>query len=185
MLLVKPAYRLEISHLEPASRVLHTPPQDVQRPACPDLVYQPSCEAFFHFSAVLCFEFLPHPGLGGVDEVEEHLRVETECTIVVIRAPFDVVRLSGGVKGLGFTDSPVCCVSGCAGQGFFDGLLEVSFGCVDHGISPRTSILPVTAAEIRAVRYSFNLSICSYIFFVSASIFAVSRSRKFEDKGRG
>jgi len=131
MLLVKSAYRLEISHLEPASRVLHTPPQDVQRPACLDLVYQPSCEAFFHFCAVLCSEFLPHLGLGCVDEVEEHLRVETECAIVVIRAPFDVVRLCGGVGNCIVMDSPVCCVSGCAGQGIFDGLLEVFFGCVD------------------------------------------------------
>jgi len=44
--------------------------------------------------------------------------------------------------------------------------------------SSLTSILPVTAAEISAVRYSFRLSIPSQTLARSPSIFAVSRSRK-------
>lgn len=41
----------------------------------------------------------------------------------------------------------------------------------------RTSILPVTAADMRAVRSSFSRSIASWILAKSASIFAISLSR--------
>src|SRR5947207_1463250 len=44
-------------------------------------------------------------------------------------------------------------------------------------ISSRTSILPVTAAVIRAVRYSCRRSTASLTFSTSAANFAVSTSR--------
>jgi len=48
----------------------------------------------------------------------------------------------------------------------------------DHAASSRTSILPVTAAEMSAVRYSRSRSMDFSTFSASASILAVSRSRK-------
>src|SRR5659263_4754 len=44
--------------------------------------------------------------------------------------------------------------------------------------SSRTSIFPVTAAEMRAVRYSLSRSMASLTFAMSTSILAVSWSRK-------
>src|SRR5690606_19347284 len=51
------------------------------------------------------------------------------------------------------------------------------YGNASHTLSPRTSILPVTAAEMRAVRYSLSRSMASWTLAIKASIRSVSRSR--------
>src|SRR5215213_5043590 len=73
----------------------------------------------------------------------------------------------------------------CAGiraelqQRTFDRLLEGSLGNVNaHATSSRTSILPVTAAKMMAVRSSFRRWIASRILPTSASILVDSPSRK-------
>ena len=51
-----------------------------------------------------------------------------------------------------------------------------------HAAASRTSILPVTAAEMRAVRSSLRWSMASWTLAMRASILAVSRSRKDGDE---
>src|SRR5690554_2698156 len=71
-------------------------------------------------------------------------------------------------------------VPACRSQVVFDGGLKCVFGVLawHQTASLRTSILTVTAAEIRAVRYSRNNSMDFSTFSISESIRAVSRSRK-------
>jgi len=78
---------------------------------------------------------LPEIGLGVFDEADDLGRKDRPLLVPVLRGTL--------------------CPTGLVHKHMLDVRLERGFRCsLAHVVLPRTSILPVTAAEIRAVRYS-------------------------------
>ena len=191
-LLVEPARRPEEGKPERTAHVLHAGPQDAQRAAVFDLGGQAFEKPLLHPRAVVLRQLLPFLRLRRQNEVHDVARQEAKLPVVVLGAP---PVIAAGlhpwiVEGRGFLGDAGRLardlVRPVAQQGGLDGLLEGAFG--DDGVheavsgsspaSGRTSILPVTAAEMRAVRSSLRRSMASWTLATRALILAVSRSRK-------
>ena len=159
-LLVEPARRPEVRKPELAARILDAVSQHVERPAPGDLAREPAQEAWLHVSAVVLFELRPLFRLGGEEEVEDVGGDQAEPAVVVRRLA--LVIAAGQWVASVFRRRllyPGCVfragVRTVLQQRALDGVFEGALGDLEgHAASGRTSILPVTAAEIRAVRYS-------------------------------
>ena len=91
-------------------------------------------EPVLHICPVLLLELFPFLRLGGVNEVQNHVGIKAESAVVVFGSAFAIAALFGQ-------------------EMLLDSRLKVFLGNVHHPASSLTSILPVTAAEIRAMRY--------------------------------
>ena len=93
-----------------------------------------------HRGAVVLLELLPFLRLRGQDEIHHVTRQQAKRAVIVLGPALAIaarVALRGGLEQAGL-----------------DGLLKASLRNVRaHAAPSRTSILPVTAAEMRAVRY--------------------------------
>ena len=184
-LLVESARGAEVREPEPAAHVPDAAPEHVERPAPGDLAREAAEEAGPDVFAVVLPEPLPFLRLGGEEEVEDIGRDQAEGAVVVFGVPF-VVAAGGGVvvgRREGFGDALAVVRPGVGAvleQGVLDGFLERAFGDAEsHAASARMSILPVTAAEMRAVRYSWRRVMAWWTLAMSASVLDVSWSRKF------
>src|SRR5713101_1557248 len=184
-LLVEPASWTEVGELELAARVLDAVPQHVERAAPLDLGGNALQELLLHRRAVVLLELLPLPGLRGENEVHHVARQEAERAVVLLGAALAVAtrrRLAVGRRW--FADDRRVTrarIRAVEEKPALDRFLERTLGDLDaHATSSRTSILPVTAAEMRAVRSSLRRSIASPTFAMRASILTASRSRKAE-----
>lgn len=101
-------------------------------------------------------KFVPGFRLCSPQKVKEHFRVQAKFPVIILRLPLQIPI---------FKQAPL------------NALFKIPFRRIDYATSSRTSIFPVTAAEIRAVRYSFSFSICALILFINVSIFSVSLLR--------
>ena len=156
--LVEPARRAEVRQPELAARVLNPVSQHVERPPPGDLARQPPEEARLHVGSVVLLQLLPLLRLGGQEEVMNVGPNEAEPTVVVLRMTSSVAawhRL-GAVCRRGFPHGRGVVrarIGPVPQQRALNHGLEGPFGYLGaHDASSRKSILPVTAAEIRAVR---------------------------------
>ena len=182
-LLVETARWPEVREPELAPRVLDAIAQHVERSPAGDLAREPAEEARLHVGAVVLFQLRPFLWLSGQEEVHDVGRDQAEPAFVVRRTALveaagqGIVSVfqrrllnSGWFVRVGVRAVPQ--------QRGLDGVFERALGDLDgHAASFRTSILPVTAAEIRAVRYSFERWMACRILSMRESILAVSRSR--------
>ncbi len=133
-------------------------PQHIQRAALVDLITQAGQQGFGGVRAVVLDDRIPGFGLSGLHPGQHVFGKQGPSPIVLCRVAFGVQPAVGG-------------------QVLADFDLEVDFFVQAHAASdsanPRTSILPVTAAEIRAVRRSCRRSMARWASAVRASIFAV------------
>jgi hypothetical protein len=86
-LLVQPAHGPGVRQPEGAARVLDPVPENVERPATPNLGGQAVEEALLHLAPVVLLE--PRPGLrlGGQDEVEGVAGDEAQAAVVLLGLP--------------------------------------------------------------------------------------------------
>src|SRR5690606_24646221 len=183
-LLVEPARRAEVGEPELAARVLDAVAQHVERPASLDLGGEPPDELLPYCRAVVLLELLPFLGLRGEDEVQHVARQQAERAVVVLGLALAVTAGRGlAVRRRTFPDRRRVARAGVGAileQPALDRLLEGALGDLGaHVASSRTSILPVTAAEMSAVRSSLRRSMAARILAMSTSIFAVSVSRNW------
>ena len=178
--LVEPARWPEVRKAELAARVPDAVPQHVERSPAGDLAREPAEEARFHVGAVVLFEPRPFLRLGGEEEVDDVGRDQAETAVVVggsalveaagqgVVAVFRLRLLhAGGVLRVRVGPVPQ--------QRGLDRVFEGALGDLDgHAASFWTSILPVTAAEIRALRYSLRSSMACWTLVMRASISASS-----------
>ena len=183
-LLIEPAGGTEEGKPERAPHVLHAGPQDAQRAAALDLGGQAPEKALLYLCTVVLGQLLPFLRLCGQDEVDDVAWQEAKLPVVVLGlAPVIAAGLRPGVVvecgflgDAGFAREFVWAV---AKEGGLDGVFEGAFGGdgvheVGSGFavaSSRTSILPVTAAEIRAARSSLRQSMARRMSDNRASIF--------------
>jgi hypothetical protein len=85
--------RAKVRQPERAARVLDALAEDIEGAAFGDFRGEPMQEAGLHVRAVLLLELLPFLRLGGVDEVQDRIRVEAEGAVVVLGAAFGVLPL--------------------------------------------------------------------------------------------
>src|SRR5690606_22698943 len=152
------------------------------RPSPADLGGEPPEELLPHRRAVVLLELFPFLRLRGEDEVHDIARQEAERAVVVFGlAPAVAAGQVVTVGRRGLADRRRVARAGAGAvlqRRALDRLLKGAFGDLGaHGTSSRSSILPVTAAEISAVRSSLRRSMASRILAMRASIHAVSRSR--------
>src|SRR5712692_5758075 len=184
-LLVEPASWTEVGELELAARVLDAVPQHVERAAPLDLGGEALEELLLDRRAVVLLELLPLLGLRGENEVHHVARQEAERAVVLLGTALAVAtrrRLAVGRRW--FADDrrvARACIRAVEEQPALDPLLEGTLGDLDaHATASRTATLPVTAAEMSAVRSSLRRWMASRTLALRASMLAVSRSRKAE-----
>ena len=140
--------------------------QHVQRAALVQLIAQAVQQRFRSLRAVVLGQGLPGLGLGGLHPGQHVGREQCPGPVVARCVAFGVEPAVGGevLADLG---------------------LEADFFVQAHAacfsMSWRTSIWPVTAAEIRAVRRSCSRSMARWASAVRVSNFAVSVSRNADD----
>ena len=163
-LLVEPARWPEVRQPELAARVLDAVSQHVECPPPTDLAREPAEEARLHVSPVVLLELLPFHRLGGQEEIDDVGWNQAEPPVVVLRSALAVApwhrlvavrqrRLlhCGRIARAGIGPVPQ--------QRALDRLLEGPLRDLGtHDASSRTSIWPVTAAEMSAVRNSLSRS---------------------------
>src|ERR1035437_906642 len=107
---------------------------------------------------------LPFGGLGLADEGEEDGGIEGEIAVEVL--------------GIGFG------IAAVVGEVMLDGFFELDFAVVDHARASscaswrRRSSWPVTAAEMRAARYSRRRAMAEVIFAVASDVVFRSASSR-------
>ena len=160
--LVESARRPEVGEAELATGVSDAVPQHVERSPPSDLAREPAEETRLRVGAVVLFEPRPLLRLGGEKEVDDVDRDQAEPAVVVGRPA--LVEAAGQrvvavfrcrllharwVVRVGIGPVPQQCG--------LDRVFKRALGDLDsHAASFRTSILPVTAAEMRAARYSLR-----------------------------
>ena len=157
-LLVEAGCRRVVGQIEVAAGVLHAFPEYIDGAAPFSFARDAGGDLGAGRLAVVLLVLLPLLRLRIDQEVGQVLRQEAEGLVVVGLGAF--VEATGGAKGV-VGDGGVGYLLGRASQRVDDGRLEGGFVDLDRHADSLTSILPVTAAEIRAVRYSRRRSMTS------------------------
>ena len=151
-LFVQPAGRAEVSQLKPAAHVPDAMAQHVQSTPAGNLGGQPLEELLLYGGPVMLGKTHPLLGLGHQHKVQHVLRDEAQGSVIVAGCPLPVAAGHRVQEGTPFLPNQPFAILEKAG---FYGIFKGPFRNVYlHPASSLTSMRPVTAAEIRALRSS-------------------------------